>query len=95
MLQTKNSSNHFGSLEQEELRKLTFAIVPSLLLENTPIPSCLCPLHDFPSLFRFQVWSAGRGNIEKLEILLLLPFETAKHNLRLNTGIDPTSDWWR
>ena len=66
-------------LEQEEIRKLTFFIVANLFLENRPIPSCLLsPLHDFSSVFSCQVWPAGRGNIEKLEILQLLHFETVK-----------------
>ena len=74
-------------MEQEEIRKLTFAAVANLFLENRRIPLCLCqvlfmivssPLHDFSSLFCCQLWSAGTGNIRTLEILPLLHLETAK-----------------
>ena len=37
----QNTNNHFGSLEKEEIRKLTFVIGTNLFLENRPIPSCL------------------------------------------------------
>ena len=38
----------------------------------------LSPLHAFSSLFRCQLWSAGKRNIKKLEILPLLHIEMAK-----------------
>ena len=38
----QNTNNHFGTLKQEEIRKLTFVIVSKHFLVNRPIPSCLC-----------------------------------------------------
>ena len=37
----KPYKNHFGSLEQEEILKLTFVIVANLFLGNRRIPSYL------------------------------------------------------
>ena len=76
-----NTNNHFGSLEQVEIRKPTFVIADNLFLENRPILNfvfLLSPLQAFSSLLECQLLSAGKGNIGKLKILPLLHIETAK-----------------
>ena len=72
----QNTSNHFGPLKQEEIRKLTFVIVSKLFLANRLIT--LCPLPEFSFIFRCKVCSAAGVHVKKLEILPRLHFERAK-----------------
>ena len=67
----QNTNNHFGTLKQEEIRKLTFVIVSKLFLANRPIPLfVLSPLREFSFICRCKVCSAAGGHFKKLEIEL-------------------------
>ena len=75
----QNTNNHFGSLKEEEIRKLTFVSFQAFSCKQAdPFVFVLSPLREFSFIFRCKVCSAAGEHIKKLEILPRLHFERAK-----------------
>ena len=77
----QNTYNHFGRLQQEEIRKLTFVNFQAFSCKQAdPFVFVLSPLHEFSFIFRckLKVFSAAGGHFKKLEILPRLHFERVK-----------------